>query len=97
MKTSVTLATAALLASIGLAHAGDTPGQQMQSDSAPGASEYAPKGESDVAPGKQMQEDTGPGASNYAPGQDDDLNTAPGKSADAPGQNKSDGSDPSIE
>jgi hypothetical protein len=49
------------------------PGQQMQAESGPGASEYAPgrsaEGASEAPPGKQMQEETGPGASEQAPGQ----------------------------
>lgn len=71
MKTPIAIATAALLAGVVSAHATDNPGQEMQSESAPGASEYTePNANSDLTPGQEMQEETGPGASNYT---DDDA------------------------
>ena len=52
-----------------------SPGHEMQAQSSPGASEYAPgrsekgaSGASEASPGHQMQEETGPGASEQAPG-----------------------------
>lgn len=52
-----------------------SPGHEMQAQSSPGASEYAPgrsehgeRGASDASPGHQMKEETGPGASEYSPG-----------------------------
>lgn len=87
MKTQIAIATAALLAGIVSAQATDNPGQEMQSESAPGASEYStPNADSDLTPGHEMQEETGPGASNYT-GDETDVD-GPGKSANAPGQDK---------
>jgi hypothetical protein len=81
-----TLATAALMLSVAAAAQAEdsakmnqggsesSPGHQMQKESSPGASEYAPgqsenrpSGPSDT-PGHQMKDETGPGASAYAPG-----------------------------
>ena len=72
----IALASAGVLLSGGQVLAGDSPsenapGQQMQSESAPGASEYAPPRRDDEStPGQQMKDDTGPGASEHAPGHD---------------------------
>ena len=96
MKTALSaLAAFGLLFGAMQAQAADTPsasehspGHQMQSGSAPGASENAPpNGASDATPGQQMKESTGPGASQYAPGHNK------GAAANA---GKTNGSDPSV-
>jgi hypothetical protein len=84
----ITLASAGLLSGAIAAQAGDKPGQQMKSESGPGASEYPPKDDAGSSPGKQMQEDTGAGASEYAPGHNKDSDGSPGSSGEAPGHNK---------
>ncbi len=88
MKGALILLTSAgLVLGAIAAQAGEAPGKRMQSESGPGASEYAPpSSDDDNTPGQQMKNDTGPGASEYAPGQNDD--DGPGASAAAPGHNK---------
>ena len=86
--TPMVFASAALLFAAQV-HAGDTPstdasGKQMQSESGPGASEYAPpSGDSGLTPGQQMKEETGPGASQHAPGHTMGADADRGKTKDS--------------